>query len=124
MRTETIRRHATSLTAASAALLLSAGLCSADPFFFSTGNPNGLMATASRPGAGGAFEIESADDFVLTNSTTITNATFTGLVVSSGPALPTLEQIVAELTVTAGFEFTVKLPNTPPLQPLESDTVT
>ena len=97
MRTETIRRHATSLTTASAALLLSSGLCSADPFFFSTGNPNGLMATASRPDAGGVFEIESADDFVLTNSTTITSATFTGLIVSSGPAVPTLGQIVVEI---------------------------
>jgi len=97
MRTETIRGHAMSLTAASAVLLLFAGLCSADPFFFSTGNPNGLMATASRPDAGGVFEIESADDFVLTNSTTISSATFTGLIVSSGPAVPTLGEIVVEI---------------------------
>jgi hypothetical protein len=38
------------------------------------------MATASRPGAGGAFEIETADDFVLTGATTLNSATFTGLV--------------------------------------------
>jgi hypothetical protein len=38
------------------------------------------MATASRPDTAGKFEIESADDFVLTHSTSITSATFTGLV--------------------------------------------
>jgi hypothetical protein len=38
----------------------------ADPFFFSTGNPDGRMATATRPESAGKFEIESADDFGLT----------------------------------------------------------
>jgi hypothetical protein len=52
----------------------------ADPVFFSTGNLNGLMAAASRPSSAGVFEIESADDFVLANQTTINSATFTGLV--------------------------------------------
>ncbi len=89
-------RCPTPLIAASAVFLFCAGTCSADPFFFSTGNPNNLMATASRPDVG-AFEIESADDFVLTHSTTITSATFTGLIVSSGPAVPTLGQIVVEI---------------------------
>src|SRR5437763_10912715 len=37
----------------------------AQSFFFSTGNPDGLMATASRPGTGGSLEIESADDFLV-----------------------------------------------------------
>ncbi len=50
----------------------------AGPFSFSTGNPDGLMATASRPGTAGKFEIEAADDFVLTRPS-ITSATFTGL---------------------------------------------
>ncbi len=48
-------------------------------FFFSTGNPDGKMATASRPGSAGKLEIESADDFVLTKETSLTSATFTGL---------------------------------------------
>ena len=48
-------------------------------FFFSTGSPDGLMATASRPSSGTKIEIESADDFVLTSTTSITSATFTGL---------------------------------------------
>ena len=48
-------------------------------FFFSTGDPDGKMATASRPGSAGKIEIESADDFVLTTETNLTSATFTGL---------------------------------------------
>jgi hypothetical protein len=52
----------------------------ADSFFFSTGDPNGLMATASRPASSGKIEIESADDFIVTAPTTVINsATFTGL---------------------------------------------
>ena len=72
---------------ASAALLATTILCLASvrpaaaastPFFFSTGNPDGLIATATRPGTGA--EIESADDFVLSTGTSITSATFTGLI--------------------------------------------
>jgi hypothetical protein len=59
--------------------LLSALPAVADPFFFSTGGANNLMATATRPASAGKIEIESADDFVLTQSTKITGATFTGL---------------------------------------------
>jgi PEP-CTERM motif len=50
------------------------------PFFFDTGAPDGKIATATRPDSPGKFEIESADDFILTHSTSITSATFTGLV--------------------------------------------
>jgi PEP-CTERM motif len=45
---------------------------------FSTGGTDGKIATATRPGT--ATEIESADDFFLTGPTTLTSATFTGLV--------------------------------------------
>jgi hypothetical protein len=48
-------------------------------FFFSTGDPDGKMAMASRPSSAGKTEIEAADDFVLTSPTSITSATFTGL---------------------------------------------
>src|SRR5262249_18709548 len=41
---------------------------------------DGRMATASRPGTATLPEIESADDFILASETTITQATFTGLV--------------------------------------------
>jgi hypothetical protein len=60
----------------------------ADPFFFSTGNPDGQVATLSRVASTGKLETETADDFVTTAATTtITSATFTGLLVGgAGPA--------------------------------------
>lgn len=51
----------------------------ASPFFFTTGNPDGRIATASRPASPGLAEIESADDFVLASTTSLNAATFTGL---------------------------------------------
>jgi hypothetical protein len=66
------------------ALVLLAHPTLANPFSFSTGDPDGLMATASRPGPGAGSGVnqdtESADDFVLSNRTEITTASFTGLV--------------------------------------------
>jgi hypothetical protein len=52
----------------------------ADAFVFSTGNPDGRMATATRPESAGKFEIETGDDFVLTQHTSITGVSFTGLI--------------------------------------------
>lgn len=49
---------------------------------FSTGNPDGLMAMASRPPSAASIEIEAADDFVFTNAFGLTGATFVGLVPS------------------------------------------
>jgi hypothetical protein len=60
-------------------LLLATTAATATPFFFSTGDPDGKMGTASRPASAGLFGIESADDFALSQQTTITSATFTGL---------------------------------------------
>src|ERR1700686_2269749 len=60
--------------------LFSATPAAADVFFFSTGDPDGKIATASRPSSPGKFEIESADDFILTGETAITSSTFTGLI--------------------------------------------
>jgi len=62
------------------------------PFFFSTGDPDGKIATATRPDVG-AFEIESADDFALTHVTSITGATFTGLM----PVGASPEDVVVEI---------------------------
>jgi PEP-CTERM motif len=53
-------------------------------YTFSTGDPDGLMATATRPDSGGKFEIETGDDFVLTTTTGITSATFTGVLTGDG----------------------------------------
>jgi hypothetical protein len=66
------------------------------PFAFSTGTPDGKMATATRPDTGAPFEIESADDFVLTHSTSITSATFTGLLPAEAP-LTDIKEVVVEI---------------------------
>ena len=65
----------------------------ADAFTFSTGNPDGRIATAARPESGVKFEIESADDFALTAQTSITGATFTGLLTGGS----TIGQVVVEI---------------------------
>ena len=54
-------------------------------FFFSTGNPDGLIGTASRQASPGRLETETADDFVLTQPTSINRATFVGLLPSGAP---------------------------------------
>jgi PEP-CTERM motif len=66
----------------------------AAPFHFSTGNPDGLIATATRPESTDKVEIESADDFILTNPTSITHATFTGLLTGANP---TVSDVVVEI---------------------------
>jgi hypothetical protein len=76
--------------------LLTSMPAAATPFFFSTGDPDGKMATASRPASAGKFEIESADDFVLTQPTSITNATFTGLL-TGGATVADIGQVVVEI---------------------------
>jgi hypothetical protein len=68
----------------------------ADPFFFSTGNPDGLIATLSRVASPGNLETETADDFVTTQPTLINSATFTGLLPSNMP-LSDVSQVEIEL---------------------------
>jgi PEP-CTERM motif len=85
-----------SIVAGSAVVLLglaTAAPATATPFFFSTGSPDGRMASATRPDSAGNFEIESADDFVLTNPTSLTSATFTGLI----PDNSTVRDVVVEI---------------------------
>ena len=53
----------------------------ADAFTFSTGSPDGRIGTLSRPNLGpGLIETETADDFILSQQTSLTQATFTGLI--------------------------------------------
>ncbi len=68
----------------------------ADPFFFSTGNPDGLIGTLSRPGSGGLLETETADDFILNGPVLIRSATFTGLLPSGAP-LTSVSDVEIEL---------------------------
>lgn len=57
----------------------------AGAFFFSTGNPDGLIGTASRQASPGKLETETADDFILTQATSINQATFVGLLPLGAP---------------------------------------
>ena len=61
-------------------------------FVFSTGDPDGKIATLSRPGGG---ETETADDFILTQTTRIDSATFTGLL-PLGVSLNSVKQVEIE----------------------------
>jgi hypothetical protein len=69
--------------------------CQPAAFTFSTGDPNGQMATATRPPSGSNIEIESADDFVLSTETQINSATFTGLLPTGFAG--TIDQVVVEI---------------------------
>jgi len=72
--------------------LFGAGPLNASPFVFDNGNVTNSMAAASRPFSAGQFEIETADDFVLTGQTQINSASFTGLVpVGSSVSAVTVE---------------------------------
>lgn len=57
----------------------------ADPFFFSTGGPDGLLGALSQPADSANLETETADDFILTETTSIAQATVTGLIPSGTP---------------------------------------
>jgi hypothetical protein len=67
-------------------------------FFFSTGNPDGLMASLSRTASAGKLETETADDFIVpAGITSITDATFIGLVVLPAPEPASLSLLGAAL---------------------------
>jgi hypothetical protein len=72
----------------------------ADSFVFSTGNPDGRMATATRPESPGKFEIETGDDFVLAQQTLITGAAFTGLI-PSGASTSNISNVVVEIDLSS-----------------------
>ena len=82
--------------AAAVSILAVSSAWADDPFFFSTGNVTSAMAMASRPDAPGTPEIEAADDFLLAQPTSITSATFTGIV-TSGAALSTIGAVAVEI---------------------------
>jgi len=80
----------------------------ATPFHFSTGPVTDQMASASRQGAGPVIEIESADDFVLSQETILTHATFTGLI-PLGAAIGNITDV--------GVEFYRVFPNDSTIPP-------
>jgi hypothetical protein len=78
----------------------------ADLFSFSTGNPDGLMAMASR---GPNSQIEAADDFVTTAPTTVvTSAAFTGLITGGVPLAN-----ISEINIDIYHVFPVDSTNPP-----------
>jgi hypothetical protein len=98
------------LALAATALTMLATPAVAGPFVFSTGNPDGKIATASRPDTPAGTEIESADDFILANPTTITSATFTGLI----PSGASINDVIVEIyRVFPKDSDTGRTPNVP-----------
>src|SRR5262245_60842976 len=64
-------------------------------FFFSTGSPDGKIATSSRLPDAGKIEIESADDFITTDFIKLNSATFTGLLIG-GASLADIADVGVE----------------------------
>jgi hypothetical protein len=80
-----------------AVVLLWSGSASAVPFFFSTWDVNGQIATASRPSSPGKIEIETGDDFVVSGGTLkLTSATFQGLI-PTGSSLSNIGTVRVEI---------------------------
>ena len=80
----------------SLAALLSIPAHANNVFFFTTGNPDGQMATLSRVASTGKIQTETADDFILNQSTTTLNqATFIGLIPTDAP-LSSISQVEIE----------------------------
>jgi len=78
------------------ALLLLASQGSASIFSFSTGNPDGKIATLTRPATATSIQTETADDFVVAETTLINSATFTGLIpTNADPA--SIQQVEVEI---------------------------
>jgi len=68
----------------------------AEPFFFSTGNPDGLLGALSQPADVGTLDTETADDFALTATTSISGATIFG-VIPAGTSLANIENVEIEI---------------------------
>src|SRR6266481_4232148 len=66
-------------------LFLLEASASAASFFFTTGDPDGKVATLSRPASAGKLQTETADDFTPPTATVINQATFTGLLPLGAP---------------------------------------
>src|SRR5262249_34448793 len=68
----------------------------AAPFFFATGSPNGQLGALSRRTSPGKVETETADDFLLQETTVITGATISGLL-PPGMALDNIKDVEVEI---------------------------
>ena len=68
----------------------------ADGFSFSTGTPDGRLGALSRRASDGKLETETADDFILQETTVINQATINGLILGGAP-LANITQVEVEL---------------------------
>ena len=84
-RTNPAKTLALALASSLGALLLLTSQASAQSFSFSTGNPDGKIATLSRPSSAGKIQTETADDFILAQDTFVARATITGLLPTGAP---------------------------------------
>jgi hypothetical protein len=101
------------LAAATLAAFAFSAPAMADPFSFSTGDPDGRMATTSRPSGAGKIETETADDFVLGATTTLNQATFTGLLPLSAPLSSIVDIVVEIYRVFPNDSNTARTPTVP-----------
>jgi hypothetical protein len=85
-----------SIATASLAVTLVTTAAAGPVTVFSTGSPDGLIATLSRPAGAGALETETADDFILGQNALVSGATFIGLL-PSGALLSSVNQVEIEL---------------------------
>ncbi|WP_446810397.1 hypothetical protein ACH50O_02055 [Methylomonas sp. 2BW1-5-20] len=80
----------------------------ANAFSLSTGDPDFKIATGSRLGSTDKIEIESADDFVLTQHTQLNHATFTGLL--AGATLSDVANVNVEIYRVFGKDRSIRRP--------------
>jgi hypothetical protein len=69
---------------------------SATSFFFSTGGADGRLASLSQPASASTVETETADDFILSETTSIRAVTMTGLL-TSGASLSSIDNVEVEI---------------------------
>jgi hypothetical protein len=96
VRSDLAKTVALVLASTLSALLLLASQASAASLFFSTGDPDGSIGTLSRPPSAGQIQTETADDFILPDTTLIRLATFTGLI-PSGASLDSVLNVEIEI---------------------------
>jgi hypothetical protein len=83
-------------TAMMASVLLIAQLATAETFSFTPGDPDGKVGALSRRASPGNIETETADDFVLQQTTIINKATIKGLL-PSGTDLTKIKDVEVEI---------------------------
>jgi hypothetical protein len=89
----TVRR---SMFVAALTVVMGAAPLAATSFFFTTGNPDGRLASLSQPASALKLETETADDFILSETTAIKGATITGLL-TGGAKISSIDNVEIEI---------------------------